>query len=227
MKNKKIQKKIKRKIRYDRILVFLLILCFIIGVFIFLFSIKITNIYILNNSFLKDQYIIEKAMLSSYPSTLDNPSFKIEKKLEEDVYVKSAKVYKKGFTKVYIEIIENKPLFYYDYNAKTILEDGQEVDTKYSVPTVVNYITDEYYDEFINKMSALDKNVLNMISEIKFSPNEVDDNRFLLFMSDGNFVYINIDTFEKLNIYLSIKEGLPNKAGILYLDYGNNFEILK
>ena len=137
------------------------------------------------------------------------------------------KVYKKGFTSVYIEVVENEPLFYYEHNAKTILSDGTEVDTKYSIPTVINYITDEYYEIFVQKMDKLDKNILNMISEIKFNPNDVDDNRFLLTMSDGNFVYINIDTFEKLNMYLTIKESLPKENGILYLDYGNNFEIIK
>lgn len=227
MKNKKIQRKVKRKVRFDRILILFAIICIIVWGFIFLFSIKITNIYVLNNIFLKDQYIIEKASLSSYPSTLDNPSFKIEKRLEKDIYIKDVKVYKKGFTSVYIEVIENEPLFYYEHNGKTILSDGTEVDTKYSIPTVINYITDEYYEIFVQKMDKLDKNILNMISEIKFNPNDVDDNRFLLTMSDGNFVYVNIDTFEKLNMYLTIKESLPKENGILYLDYGNNFEIIK
>ena len=60
-----------------------------------------------------------------------------------------------------------------------------------------------------------------------YDPNDVDDNRFLLTMSDGNYVYVNISTFYKLNKYVSIRESLPDKNGILYLDYGNNFEIIE
>ena len=45
-------------------------------------------------------------------------------------------------------------------------------------------------------------------------------------MSDGNYVYVNIATFNKLNKYLTILQSLPDKNGILYLDYGNNFEII-
>lgn len=227
MKNKTTNTKKKRRIRFDRIFIFLLIIFLIIGSFIFLFNIKISNIFVSNNNLLKDQTIIEQASISNYPSTLKNPSFIIEKRLKENIFIKNVKVYKKWLTQVYIEVLENEPLFYYEHSGKTILSDGRQTDLKSSVPTVVNYITDTYYSEFIYEMSKLDKNVLNIISEIKFYPNDVDDNRFLLTMNDGNFVYVNISTFEKLNKYLSIKEGLPNKNGILYLDYGNNFEIIK
>lgn len=216
----------RRRIRIDRILIFLLILVLFIFSFVFIFNIRISNIYIKNNDFLSDQEIIEIANLSFYPSTLRNLSFQIEKRLEDNIYIKDAKVYKK-FLKVYIDIEENTPLFYYEAVGKTILKDGKEVDEKFITPTVLNYIVDTYYDKFINEMAAIDKNVLLKISEIQFKPNEVDDNRFLLHMNDGNYVYINIKTFYKLNKYLAIKEGLPNERGILYLDYGNNFEIIK
>lgn len=220
-------KKKKRKIRYDRILIFLIIVIFIVISFTFLFNLKISNIYILNNSFLTDQEIIEIAGISDYPETLKNLSVQIEDRLKNNIYIKDAKVYKKGLTKVYIDVVENRPLFYYESSKKTILTDGRETDEKFVVPTVINYITDNYYDAFINEMANIDENILKRISEIQFSPNDVDDNRFLLTMTDGNYVYVNISTFNKLNKYISIIEELPNKNGILYLDYGNNFEIIE
>ena len=222
----KTQKK-KRKIRYDRIIIFLIIIIFIVSCFAYLFNLKISNIYILNNNFLTDQQIIEIAGISDYPSTMQNMSFKIKQKLEDNIYIKSVKVYKKNLTEVYIEVEENRPLFYYKYNKKTILLDGKETNDTFIVPTVINYITDSYYDDFINEMGKLDISILSRISEIQFYPNEVDDNRFLLTMNDGNFVYVNISTFDKLNKYITILESLPNKNGILYLDYGNNFEIIE
>ncbi len=220
-------KKKKRKIRYDRILIFLVIVIFIVISFTFLFNLKISNIYILNNSFLTDQEIIEMAGISDYPETLKNLSVQIEDRLKNNIYIKDVKVYKKGLTKVYIDVVENRPLFYYESSKKTILTDGRETDEKFVVPTVINYITDNYYDAFINEMANLDENILKRISEIQFSPNDVDDNRFLLTMTDGNYVYVNISTFNKLNKYISIIAELPNKNGILYLDYGNNFEIIE
>jgi len=234
---KKSKKRVKRKIRFDRILIFLFIACIIIWGIIAIFSLKISNIFILDNEFLTDQYIIEQAKINNYPSTIQNPCFKIKSNLEKNLYIKEAKVYKKGFTKVYIEVVENRPLFYYEHTGKTILEDGTSVDDKYNIATVINYITDNHYDEFVKQMSSLDTDVLNMISEIKFDPNESDDNRFLLTMRDGNYVYVNLysykyndndkSAFEMLNMYLTLRKDMPKENGILYLDYGNNFETIK
>ncbi len=216
----------KRKIRYDRIIIFLIILIIIFSFFSYFFNLKITNIYILNNNILSDQEIIEFAELSDYPSTFQNLSFQIENRIKNNIYVKDVNVTKKWFTQVYIDITENRPLFYYEYNKKTILSDKRETTDLHSVPTIINYITDSYYDKFIEEMNKLDESILSRISEIKFYPNEVDDNRFLLTMSDGNYVYVNISTFNKLNKYITILESLPKENGILYLDYGNNFEII-
>lgn len=224
---KKQKKKKKIKIRFDRIFLFLLLLS-IFGFGVYgIFHIRISNILIKGNQYLTDQEIIELAGISNYPSTLQNGNRKLEKKLVNDTYIKSAKVSKKWFTKVTITVEENRPLFYYETDHKTILLDGTSVDKNYNVPTVLNYITDSYYDNFVKKMGELDPDILLRISEIRFMPNEVDDNRFFLSMSDGNYVYVNIATFDKLNKYLTIMESLPSQNGILYLDYGNNFEILK
>lgn len=231
MKNKTVRKKTikkkKRVIRFDRILIFFLILFIIISCVIFLFNLKITNIYVINNSYLSDQEIIEFADIDDYPSTIKNLTFQIQSRLEKHALIKSAKVRKKSFTKVYIEVEENRPLFYYNATNEFVLLNGTSIKDKFSVPTVVNYITDNYYKSFITEMGKLNIDILNKISEITFSPNDVDDNRFLLSMNDGNYVYVNISTFNKLNKYLEIMENLPKEKGILYLDYGNNFEIIK
>jgi len=221
------KKKKKIKIRFDRIFLFLLFLS-ILGFGIYtIFNIRISNIYIKGNQYLTDQQIIEIAGISNYPATFQNGNRKLEKKLASDTYIKSAKVSKKWFTKITITVEENRPLFYYETNHQTILLDGTGVDKLYNVPTVLSYITDSYYNDFIKKMGELEPDILMRISEIRFMPNDVDDNRFFLSMSDGNYVYVNIATFDKLNKYLTILENLPNEKGILYLDYGNNFEILK
>lgn len=216
-----------RKIRYDRIFVFLMFVVLIVICFTYLANLKISNIYIFDNNYLNDQDIIEIADISDYPETMTMTTKKIKENLEKSIYIKNANVKKKWLTQVYIEVEENRPLFFYEPSGQTVLLDGRTINQKYNVPTVINYVTDVYYEKLINEISKIDISILIKIAEIEFKPNDVDDNRFLLTMTDGNFVYINIETFDKLNKYLSIKESLPNKKGILYLDYGNNFEILK
>lgn len=221
------KKKKKVKIRYKRVFVFFLFLFLLISIICYILKTRITNIYIIDNYYLKDQEIIEIAKLQNYPSTFSNLSFTIEKRLENNILIENVEVKKKWFTNVYIYVKENSPLFYYLYDNKTVLKDGSKIDTIYSVPTVLNYVKDTIYNEFIKKMSDVSISVLTKISEIEYKPSEVDEELFLLTMNDGNYVYINLDTFYKLNKYLEIIQNFENKKGVLYLDYGNNFEVLE
>ena len=72
-------------------------------------------------------------------------------------------------------------------------------------------------------MGKVNKNSLNMISEITYSPNGIDKERFLFSMNDGNYVYVTLTKISKINDYKSIIDSVENKKGILYLDYGNYF----
>ena len=94
-------------------------------------------------------------------------------------------------------------------------------------PTLINYVPDTIYLEFIESMKKIDKDILNRISEIKYDPNDVDDRRFLLTMNDGNYVYININRFNNLNMYQKLITKLMGKKGILYLDSGEYFKIIE
>jgi len=219
------KKKIKYKIRYKNILIFLLIVYVLYFIITTALNKKITNIYITGNIYLSDWQIIEIASLSSYPSTLLNTCNKIEKSLEENIYIKSAKVYKKNLTEVYIEVEDNYPLFYYSNINKTILYNFKEIDGNLNTMTIINYIPDLVYEEFKEKMQTLNFNIIKKVSEIKYDPNEVDDKRFLFTMNDGNYVYITLDRFDSLNRYIDIVKSIGDKSGILYLDSGEYFEI--
>ena len=230
-KNKeKVQKeetsKKKTKVRVSRVIIFLLFLYILIYSIHYFFNINITNIFIFNNYHLSDQEIIEIAGLSDYPSAFGNLNRRIENRLESNIYIKEADVSKRWFRTVNIHIIENRPLFFYNHTNQTVLLDGTSVDTIFATPTVLNYIVDSIYDDFVRALGKVDIDVMNRISEIEYSPNNVDDSRFFLTMTDGNYVYINIRTFYKLDRYLDIIRNFPGRNGILYLDYGNNFEII-
>lgn len=226
---KNMEPKKKVKIRYGRIFLTLLIFILIFLFLSFCYQMPIKNIVIQNNFFLKDQEIIELAHLDNYPSDFQNSSSKIKKRLEQNTYIKSAEIKKTLTGKVTITVEENYPLFYYQSTNKTILLNGKEVTTKFDVPFVINYIPNTKYEQFFKGMSEVSRDVLGRISEIKYDPNDVDDGRFLLSMSDGNYVYLTLTRFSLINRYVEIisKEELIGKKGILKLDAGNSFEILE
>lgn len=192
---------------------------------------KIKNIFISNNNILSDQEIIELANIDDYPSIFKYSDSEIEKRLEKNIFIKNATVTKKDLSKIYIDIEENYPLFYNSSLSTTVLYDSSTVFDIFNTPVLINYVPDTIYDLFIEKMRLLDKNILVKISEIEYKPNEVDENRFLFYMNDGNYVYLTLSSFENINKYLDIVvqiiDKYENKKGILYLDDGAYFEILE
>ena len=217
----------KRKLKKKSFVIFIIIILIVIAFLMFLDNLKITSINVSGNTLYEEWEIIEKAGLENYPSTLQNLSGTIKTKLEKDPYIKKAKVTKQFFTKVNIEIEENLPLFYYVPLHKTILADKTETDGNFSIPTVVNYIPDKLYSEFLDSLSNVDYEIVKRISEMKYDPNDVDEERFLLTMNDGNYVYLTLNKFSKINNYLDIIKEFNNKKGILYLDSGEYFKVIE
>lgn len=222
---KRKKKHVKRKLNKKRFFTFLIIFILLGFLIIKLFNINIKNIYISGNEFLTDQEIIDIAKLQDYPNSINNLSLSIKKRLEKNEFILSSKVYKKSFiSKVYIDIEENYPLFYYQAENKTTLYDGKKINDKYSIPTVINQIPNTIYDEFYKKIKKVDKTILYRMSEIEYSPNEVDEERFFILMNDGNYVYLTLNKFLSINKYIEMIKSFDNKKGILYLDSGGYFD---
>lgn len=228
MANKKTPTRVQknRKRRKLKLIPVLLLLLVIVMMVTFAFSRKITNIYVSNNKYYSDQEIIELAKISNYPSILSNQPWIIKKRLEKNKLVLSAKVSLKKFSKIYIKIEENRPLFYNSSNLKSVLFDGSEVDEYYDSATLINYVPDTIYSNFVKSLKKVNEEVLNRVSEIKYDPNDVDSERFLFMMSDGNYVYITLNKIENINNYIDIIKNFDSKKGILYLDSGEYFKIL-
>ena len=223
---KKMKKKNKLKIL--PVLAFLLIVFFVAIFTKLVLDSKIRNIYIYNNNILSDQEIIELAEIENYPSFLKTSSRSIKKRLMTNNLIKDVKIKKKLINQIHIYVNEKVPLFK-NQNNKIILDDKSEIDDTdtISVLTLLNYVPDTIYDNFINKLSKIDKDIRREVSEIEYKPNNYDKSRFLLYMNDGNYVYLTLTKFDALNYYNEVYATLGKNKGILYLDSGNHFKIMK
>ena len=103
----------------------------------------------------------------------------------------------------------------------------EDIYTNYRVPRLLNYVPDTKYESFIKNMGKIDKNVLSKISDIEYKPNDYDKDRFLLYMDDGNMVYLTLTKFKAINHYIEVLAQLENHKGVLYLDNGNHFKIME
>lgn len=223
---KKTKKHIKLKI--VPLLIVLILLVIIIFCIYILATIPIKNIYITGNHYLTDQEIIELAEIDNYPSYLQTTSLKIKNKLKKSSFIKNVKITKRKFSEIHISIEEENILFRKEENGLLVLENGTEIDDskKYIAPILLNYIPDTKYNTFLNKMTEVTENVKTQISEIRYYPNEQDEDRFLLYMTDGNYVYLTLTKFKQINYYEEVLNKLDGKKGILYLDSGNHFQIM-
>ena len=219
------EEKVVKKFSFVKLVLVLLIM-YIIGFLCYKVAIsRITNIYIKNNNILTDQEVIDASGLRNYPSFILTTNYSIKNKLLKNDLVKKVKVKKGLWGKVYIDIEEYKPSFIYE--DKVILDNKNEVDLDISLPILVNKVDDDILDKLISKYESINDEIKLMISEIKYDPNDIDKERFLFTMSDGNYVYITLYKLSSIDEYLKITSTLKDKKGILYLDSGNYFEVFK
>lgn len=220
------KKKKKKKIKIKSFLIILLVIL-VIGLLIYGYArIHIQNIYVVGNNILTEQEIIEEAGLQNYPTIYSVSKVEIENKLKKNSLIKEINVSKSLFGKITITIKENRIL--YKENESYMLSSGKLIsfiDEKLGIPTLINEIDEKVIDKFIQKLDIVDDNTLSKISEIKYVPSSLDNERFMFYMNDGNSVYITLNKMEVINNYNEIYPTLEGNKGILYLDSGNHFEI--
>lgn len=226
MSKKKIKVKVrKRKLNIKRILICLLIIAVIVLLSYYISKLPIKNIYIIGNNIISDKEIIDISGIGDYPSFISTSSSKIKSKLKKNIYIKDIEVKKKSLGKLYIYVTEKKILC--TYENKLVLEDSNIIENNYNITNYPILLSDisNIKDKFIAQFSLINDEISLKISEIEYTPNEVDVERFTLKMNDGNLVYITLSKIEKINKYNSIYSRLEGKKGILYLDSGDYVEI--
>lgn len=226
MSAKKVKVKVKKKkLKIKTLLVTIIILILLALLGIGFINLPLKNIYVTGNKVLSDKIIIDEADLKDYPPYINTFLSSIKKKLLKNEYIKNVEIKRNLKRQIYLQIEEYKPICI--YKEKLILSSTASVDNEYNinyVPYVINNM-DKVYDKFITKFTKVNTDVLLKISHIEYSPNELDEERFLLYMTDSNYVYITLSKIDKLNKYNSIVHSMENKKGIIYLDSGDYVEI--
>ena len=215
----------KKKIKIGRVFLALFFLFIVIFLIILLSKMPVLGFYISGNNYYTDNEILKITGLDKYPSYLFTSNINIKKKIKDNPILESVKINKTLLGKFKVEVKEKRILFYNINTKKSITSNGEEIDFyDKNSPVLVNNINDKnVYNSFLKKMKKVDKSILDNISEIKYDPNDIDKERFLLSMNDGNYVYVTMSKFDNINDYLEISKTLGTKNGILYLDYGNYF----
>ena len=219
------KKKKKKKIKKSRVFLAFIILVIIGYVGYYIAKLPVRGYYITGNTYHTDQEILEKTGLDKYPSYLLTSSYSLTRKFKHDNLIENIKIKRTLSFMFDIVVTENKILFYDSLKSKSILQNGKESSYYYEYsPVLVNEVSDKkVYEKFKEKIQKIDDSILKNVSEIKYDPNDIDKERFLFSMNDGNYVYLTLSKFSNINNYMQIVGTLKESKGILYLDYGNYF----
>lgn len=214
----------KKRLKVGRLFLLLLVISVISFACIKYINIPIMNVFITGNEVLTDQEIIEEASLDDYPSYFSVISFIIEKNLEKNPYIDSVSV-SKGILNIKIKVKENKVLYVDKDTNEKVTKDGKNKDEKIvCAPYLINKVPNDKIEGFIKGLGKINKDILCKMSEIKYDPNDIDLDRYFVYMNDGNSVYLTVNKFNKINKYNEILESVGKQNGTLYLDYGDYFQ---
>lgn len=221
-------KKKKRRLNLKNIFIILIVIASISLSTYYILNLRIKHILILGTTNIKDVEIIETAKIKNYPKIFRLNISQIEKDLKNLDLVSDVKIKRNILGKLTIEITENLPLFYYQNQRKTILSDGSKIDdTSFlGLPTIINYVPDKQLEALVKGINKIDQDILYLINEIEYSPSEnsegkvIDDTRFILYMNDGNTVYMNTVNIKKLSNYFTILDAIEEEYGDLEKNKG-------
>lgn len=220
-------KKKHKKFNVLRFITFIILLIITYFIISYLFNIKTKNIIIIGNEYYNDETIIETANIENYPNFITLNKSKIKRKLNNLELIEEVQINKKYNFTIEINIKEKDILYLVRSTNKYKLSTKEDIslDNISGIPTLINYVPEEKKEKLIERFTKINKNIRNKISEIEYNKISYDDERFLLYMNDGNEVYITLSKIDSLNKYNEIVKKLEEKKGILYLDSGNYFEI--
>ncbi len=221
----------KKKLRLLPFLIFIIVIAVIVFVCLFILDTKVKNIIITGNEILSDDEIIDLAGLTDYPSFYKTLNITMKNNIKENPLIKNVDINRSFYHIIEINVDEYEILYKREDNGKYVLENKDEItldkEIPYTIPRLINEIPNKKLNSFIKYYKRVDLSIREKISEIKYDPNEFDEDRFLLYMDDGNSVYITITKFERLNYYNDVLPQLEGKKGYLYLDSGNHFQIMQ
>lgn len=232
------KKRLKKKIRS---FFFSLFIILIVGsVFYFTSPMsKLSMIYFNGLNYVSRSQLIEMTGLSyqDYFWSLDTK--KIAESIAKHPLVLDVKVKRDGLNRLAIDVKEKDVLgcAEIDKELRYILSDGKLIENTQSEPVVcqgtVLYGLPEDSEAvlslFIQSMTKLDSIFINLIKEIHYEPKYGDENRFSLFLKDGNTVNVNSYSMErKLKYYQTMVEQVNSLyegvKGTYHLDVGDYFE---
>lgn len=224
----------KRKTEAKKKLANLLFIFFILTLVIVYFQSDYSKVRPLG---IKGTSITKNAEIIKWSGFKDNDYFlkihtgKMKEKLEKHGEIKKA-TFKRGFpNKLSVTVEEYKQFASLIVKGKNfpVLENGyvldEETGNSNSNLILQDFHQDEYLMDTVLELRNLPSDILLCISEVQYTPSNIDKNKLTLFMNDGMQVLVTISKISNLKFYPDYISNVPEgKKGILDLEVANFFK---
>ncbi|MBF7146478.1 cell division protein FtsQ/DivIB [Bacillus toyonensis] len=224
-------RKVKASRRKKALVICILIIVILLVCILFLNrSAKISKISVKGNETVSQSEIISLSNLSSKDNYWNLHKEDITKSIKKNKKIKEVNVLKKFPNQVVIDVKEHKTIAYKVKNNHyyPILENGTMLDKvinnqdKESVPVIKQFTSNDEYllEKLISELKTLPLEIQNKISEIHFSPTDVENTQIILYTTDGFTVSALITDFSrKMKFYPSMIQKLdPKQHPVIHLD---------
>ncbi|MDF2556234.1 MAG: cell division protein FtsQ [Bacillales bacterium] len=224
----------KRKIEAKKKLVNLLIVFFILALIIVYFQSDYSRVRALEingTSITSNSEIIEWSGFKENDYFLKIRTGLMKEKLENHGEIKKV-TFKRGFpNKLSVSVDEYKQFASLIVKGKNypVLENGyvlkEETENSNSNLILQDFHVDDYLVDTVLELRKLPSDILLCISEVQYTPSEIDKNKLTLFMNDGMQVLVTISRISNLKFYPDYISNVPEgKKGLLDLEVANFFK---
>lgn len=226
-KGKKAQRK-KLKKGFKNSILFVLVLVFFIG-YVYSPLNNVSEIKVAGNKNVTEKDILELSEISEQTRFWPHDFNKNSKLLKRNKMIKTVTIKRKFPNKVVVKVEEHDKVAYLLEGKKLfpVLSNGSVIRVSSSVsvsdlPILVNWKEGKELEKISNELLHVSADAKNLISEIHYSPNEINPLRIAVFMTDGIEINGTITGFaKKIDAYPSIATKIPpDVEGIIDMEVG-------
>lgn len=224
-------RKVKASRRKKALVICILIIVILLVCILFLNrTAKISKISVKGNKTVSQSEIIGLSNLSGKDNYWNLHDEDIKESIKKNKKIKEVNVLKKFPNQIIIDVKEYKTIAYEvkDNYYYPILENGTMLDKiinnqdKESVPVIKQFTSndEDLLKKLISELKTLPIEIQNRISEIHFSPTDIENSQIILYTTDGFTVSSLITDFSrKMKFYPSIIQQLdPKQHPVIHLE---------
>lgn len=221
----------KRNINYKKwsIILFSATIIFLVASYLISSKSDVKEIVVNGNEHLSTEEILERSEIKKKDKMYLTSEGKAEQNISLLPIVESITVERDFPNTVNITVKEFEVVAYVESKGRyyPVLENVQILRGFDMTPTdapIIHFFDGVEFEGMVKSLNQMNPQILAMISEIFYRPNEETNARIQLYMNDGQEIIADYNTIgDKIDYYAGMKKEIGNKKGLIDLEVSNTF----